>query len=57
MAKETIKDLRRQIRSLQVQRAAARHQGQEKKAELVAGALQTDEAKLARLLARSLKRG
>ena len=57
MAKESIKDLRRRIRSLQVQLAAAQHQGQERKAELVAGALQADEAKLAKLLARSLKRG
>lgn len=56
MAKETIKDLRRRIRSLQAQLAAARHQGQEKTAELVAGALQANEAKLARLLARSPKR-
>lgn len=56
MAKETIRDLRRRIRSLQVQHAAAKHQGQERKAELVAGALQVDEAKLAMLLARSVKR-
>jgi hypothetical protein len=56
MAKETIKDLRRRIRSLQAQHAAAKHQGQERKAELVAGALQADEAKLARLFAHSLKR-
>lgn len=35
---------------------AAKHQGQERKAELVAEALQADEAKLAKLLARSLKR-
>jgi len=56
MAKETIKDLRRRIRSLQVQLAAARHQGQERKAELVAGALEADEARLAKLLARSLRR-
>jgi len=57
MAKETIKDLRRRIRTLQVQLPAARHQGQERKAELVAGALEADEAKLATLLARSLRRG
>ena len=57
MAKESIKDLRRRIRSLRVQLAAAKHQGQERSAELVAGALEAEEAKLARLLARSLKRG
>jgi len=57
MAKDTIKDLRRRIRSLKAQLAAARHQGQERGAELIAGALQADEAKLAKLLARSLKRG
>jgi len=56
MAKETIKDLRRRIRSLRVQLAAARHQGQERIAEVVAGALEADEAKLARLLAQYLKR-
>lgn len=56
MAKETIKDLRRRIRSLQVQLAAARHQGQERSAELVADALQADEAKLAKLIGRSLRR-
>lgn len=57
MAKDSIKNLRRRIRSLQVQLAAARYQGQEKKVELLAGALEADEAKLAKLLARSLKRG
>lgn len=56
MAKETTKELRRRIRSLQVQLTAARHQGQDRNAELVAGALQADEAKLAKLLAQSLKR-
>ena len=56
MAKETIKELRRRIRSLQVQLAAARHQGQERSAELVADALQADEAKLEKLIGRSLKR-
>ena len=56
MRKETIKDLRRRIRSLEVQLAAARHQGQDKKAELVAGALEADEVKLAKLLARSFKK-
>ena len=56
MAKDTIKNLRQRISSLRVQLAAARHQGQEKTAELVAGALGADETKLAKLLARSLKR-
>lgn len=56
MTQETIKELRRRISRLRVQLAAARHQGQEKTAELVAGALQADEAKLAKLLARSLRR-
>lgn len=56
MPKETIKDLRRRIRGLQTQLAAARHQGQERSAELVADALQAEEAKLAKLIGRSLKR-
>lgn len=56
MAEDTINALRRRITSLRVQLAAARHQGQKRNAELVAGALQADEAKLAKLLARSLKR-
>lgn len=55
MAKDTIKALRRRISSLRAQLAAAKHQGQERKAELVASALEADEAKLAKLLARSLK--
>ena len=55
MAKDSIKNLRRRIRSLQAQLAAARHQGQEKKVALLAGALEADEAKLAKLLAQSLK--
>ena len=56
MPSDAIKSLRLRIRMLKVQLAAARHQGQEKKAELVAGALEADETKLARLIARSLKR-
>lgn len=56
MAKDTIKDLRRRIRSLRIQLAAASHQGQKRNAQFVAGALEADEAKLAKLLARNLKR-
>jgi hypothetical protein len=56
MTKETIKEFRRRIRSLRVQLAAARHQGQERNAELVADALEVEEAKLAKLIGRSLKR-
>lgn len=56
MTKETIKDLRRRIRSLQVQLAAGRHQGQERNAELVADALEAEEARLAKLIGRNLKR-
>lgn len=56
MAKDSIKNLRRRIRSLQVQLAAGRHQRQERNAELVADALEAEEARLAKLMGCNLKR-
>lgn len=55
-AKDSIKNLRRRIRGLQVQLAAGRHQCQERNAELAADALEAEEARLAMLIGRNLKR-
>ena len=56
MGKDTIKSLRSRITILRVQLAAAKRQGQDRQADLIADALEADEAKLEKLLARSSKR-
>ena len=56
LAAEEIKSLRARIWSLRMQHALAKRQARVKQAELIAGALEVEAAKLAELLSRSARR-
>lgn len=52
MANENTESLRMRIRGLKTQHVTSQQKGLEKQAELIAGALEVEEAKLAKLISR-----